>query len=614
MKKLCSMPAFALALTPLWAGSGGFDFVEVRSHLETTQVGMPLTLTGGARHSAASSLTFSFYASTTADPGELGVLAAVGEATGCNGPAGCYLQVEAPGFSQPTRRYYYLEADDGTQVARSTKILVDHAYLSAQAYAGNSFSCYLPSGTQTFSFLVPRTVVGGSSVDLTGRITGLLTPGILAASSFQWSIIDDGGLGAGLSIQDADRLFAVLQTPPVAEETNVTLALELPDLCGLTEPIHLPTEVRIEPTGIPSADLQLTFNQLPNPAISGDEVRISFVVENRGPFGAHDIRLDIFPLSNLFAVRLPDECDLRFAPGEPPPPAFPHCEWEAIAAGESVSAQLTFVTNQPLAAGFFAAVEGLTRKGQPFDPDVRNNALFVQDILVQEQEIYFAQLADGGNLIRSQIRLANPTGMDSTARLVLRDPMGDPLSIELNGVPADGELEVIVPGSGTRFLETSGVGPVLSGTATVTSDAPLQGTIVYRGNLGLAGLTAGTLLEGNFAAGITQDAMLGTRTSFSIMNLEEEEIELTFELTNATGGFLGSATERIPPVGKLARFVDELDWNPSVPLENFEGLLRVRARVVPTGDLFSARMSAAILLVGPDGLTGIAVSQGPRFQ
>ncbi|HUV13043.1 MAG TPA: hypothetical protein VMY18_05315 [Acidobacteriota bacterium] len=68
--------------------------------------------------------------------------------------------------------------------------------------------------------------------------------------------------------------------------------------------------------------------------------------------------------------------------------------------------------------------------------------------------------------------------------ILLRDDLGSPLSVDLNGVQVEGELRVSIPPQSLRVYRTDGQGPLAVGSATVVSDKPLAGVVLFSGQVG----------------------------------------------------------------------------------------------------------------------------------
>ncbi|MEE8584483.1 MAG: hypothetical protein V3T83_06475, partial [Acidobacteriota bacterium] len=103
-------------------------------------------------------------------------------------------------------------------------------------------------------------------------------------------------------------------------------------------------------------------------------------------------------------------------------------------------------------------------------------------------KLHFAQFAKGGGL-SSVITLLNRGAADASLQLDIRDDLGMPATVVLNGSQVNGQLHIDIPAFGVAILETDSQGEVVVGSVTATSDQPLAGVILFAGPLlGLAGV------------------------------------------------------------------------------------------------------------------------------
>ena len=99
----------------------------------------------------------------------------------------------------------------------------------------------------------------------------------------------------------------------------------------------------------------------------------------------------------------------------------------------------------------------------------------------------------------SQILLLNLSGDETaTAQIQFRNDAGEALTVDLNGEQVTGETQVQIAASGLQVLNTDGVGDLVVGSVSVTSDQPLAGVIVFSG-LGVG--SAGVGSRAQFAEG-----------------------------------------------------------------------------------------------------------------
>lgn len=197
----------------------------------------------------------------------------------------------------------------------------------------------------------------------------------------------------------------------------------------------------------------------------------------------------------------------------------------------------------------------------------------------------FAQFADGvegANSLFSEILLFNPDQSSSAqATLRLRDDTGAPIRVDLNGQMIDGGLTITLPPLGLRILRTDGRGELVIGSATVESDGPVSGVIVFGGVTGLAGVGSSQELADGFIAPMETDAGQGIDTGVAVVNLEDRQTTLTLSLLDPDGVTVAHAsldgTQALSADGHRALFVDHLQWDAPVDFGHFEGSLRVRS-------------------------------------
>ena len=93
-----------------------------------------------------------------------------------------------------------------------------------------------------------------------------------------------------------------------------------------------------------------------------------------------------------------------------------------------------------------------------------------------QQQLYFAQFADGLDILSSQILLLNlSTDETATAQIQLRDDNGADLTVDLNGEQITGSTQVEIAASGLAVLNTDGIGDLVAGSVSCllyTSPSP----------------------------------------------------------------------------------------------------------------------------------------------
>ena len=217
---------------------------------------------------------------------------------------------------------------------------------------------------------------------------------------------------------------------------------------------------------------------------------------------------------------------------------------------------------------------------------------------------YFAQFADGAGALASQILLMNLSGeKTATAQITLRDDDGAPLTVDLNGETVLGDKEVEIVASGLEVLKTDGVGDLVVGSVSVTSDQPLAGVIIFSGSaVGTAGVGSSAAYEKGFVAPMEVNTGSSIQTGVAMMNLETEELPLTAELLGADGTLLDTVNLTLPAQGHKAVFLDELGWSSSTDLSVFEGILRVST---------NGNISATVIQTRPGQFATMPVAANP---
>ena len=214
--------------------------------------------------------------------------------------------------------------------------------------------------------------------------------------------------------------------------------------------------------------------------------------------------------------------------------------------------------------------------------------------------LYFAQFGSGDDL-SSQILLFNPNRRTSaTARILFRDDDGDPLDVTLDGVPVNGETEVEIPANGLSTLNSNSDGPVQAGSVSVIADVQLSGSIVFGGPQGLAGVGSSLASEVGFAVSAQSNDDAGTNSGIAVVNLEDRPVTLSLVLYDAQGAPIARGSLDLQPLGHLALFVTEVEWDAAVDFSDFRGAVRV--------DSPGVRISATALLLGPGQLASLPVT------
>ncbi len=253
--------------------------------------------------------------------------------------------------------------------------------------------------------------------------------------------------------------------------------------------------------------------------------------------------------------------------------------WTAINQGLDVSQVLSLAVESNVGA-VWAGTEG---------------SLYRLEVPEEEYLLNFAQFGDGksgATFITSQIWLLNLSDSShATAVVSLRAGSGNALNVDLNGQDVSGEVTVSIPADGVAVLETDGEGPLQAGSVVVSSNQPLAGVIVFAGNAGVAGVGSSEASANGFLAPVESNKGKSINTGIAIMSLEGSDVTVTVTLYDSDRTQLAIAQIELPPMGQLARFLNELEWQGSAPdFSDFRG------QIIATP---SGRISGTVLQTHP---------------
>ncbi len=190
----------------------------------------------------------------------------------------------------------------------------------------------------------------------------------------------------------------------------------------------------------------------------------------------------------------------------------------------------------------------------------------------------FPQFADGagtGWSFASQVTLLNlDPWLPAKARLSIRQDNGTAMNVDLNGVVVNGFKDVTIPAGGVAELKTDGAGSLQVGCASVMSDRPLAGVILYGSTYGTAGVGSCAELGKTFVAPVENHTGNGVGTGIALMNLEAAASTVTIELLDENSNLKSTSTVPLAANGHAAKMVYELTWSPNVDLSNFKGTIR----------------------------------------
>jgi N-acetylneuraminic acid mutarotase len=217
--------------------------------------------------------------------------------------------------------------------------------------------------------------------------------------------------------------------------------------------------------------------------------------------------------------------------------------------------------------------------------------------LVQTETIYFPHFVTGQG-IQSEITLLNPsTAATALGAVELFGPNGDPLLLRIDGVPRS-NLSVIVPPLGSVTLRGDDAPSGLQvGWVIVSPDLVLNGTVLFSGAFGVAGVGAAEPFT-RFIASARRDAAGQVRTGLAIANTANAPATVSLVLRNERGMPVDSATVTLPPRGQVARFLEELFTTADTS--------RFRGTITATSD---APVVATVLLVTANQLATLPIGR-----
>ena len=531
-------------------------------------LGSTVLLTGQARDDGAE-LNFLFYVSTSSDPAAKGTLIAEGSASGCQSSLGCARTVEFQASPLETTHFFLLEVEDQSSSRLSSKVAVEVSPVDevGPPLAPTTRTCQCGQTEVTVDAGRPmEVVVGGEPLQLSASAEVIAGGGGISPEFFEWSILDDGGLGAGLLLEDANLKSARLLTPDLAQDASVRLRF-LANLsnCGCSD--EQAVTILADPP--PQSDLAISISDGDQPVIEKQEIVYQLNVTNSGPEAAPNVEVtSLIPPGTSFVSAQASQgmCSSEGIDVV--------CLLGGMAADASVG--LTFTLR---ADSDGDVVNTAVVSSGADELDIGNNAAVEITSVEAIHELFFAQFGEGAGALFSQIILYNlDPQRDSPATLFLRRNDGTALSVDLNGEVVNGEADILVPAGGLRVFRTDGQGEgVVVGSVTVESERPLAGVILFGGIVGLAGVGSSQELPNTFIAPMEADQALGIRTGIAVINLTSNPTNLNLRLFNSEGAEVAVGQSDLASLGHRANFLDELIDSQSVDLFNFQGLLEVSA-------------------------------------
>jgi hypothetical protein len=219
----------------------------------------------------------------------------------------------------------------------------------------------------------------------------------------------------------------------------------------------------------------------------------------------------------------------------------------------------------------------------------------------ESNTLYFAQFGNGQG-VSSTLLLINPsatTKASGTVQLLGSD--GKPLSVSINGTIQNGEFSFETPPQGIAFYKTDGEGGLVVGSAKVNSDIPIGGTILFAGDIGVAGVAA-VRPSTDFLVPIESDNSIGVQTGVALSNPSGSTVGVTFLLRDTSGALVpnGVVAVSLAGNGQLSRFAEQIFQGQGINFSQFRGTLEVVA---------AAPVSGMAILVGPGRLATLPITE-----
>jgi hypothetical protein len=170
----------------------------------------------------------------------------------------------------------------------------------------------------------------------------------------------------------------------------------------------------------------------------------------------------------------------------------------------------------------------------------------VSNIAETGETAVLPQIADGGGFVTEFI-VTNPTGAPVTCRLTFWQDSGSPLLLSLNGANPSSSYVVLVPGHGTQFLSTPGVGPSVTGWGLADHVEDLGVIAAYRLNVPNVPESEATVkgIPGTGGFAMAFDESPGYDTGFALANVSAFDTVIeNLYFYDSTGAFIFSDSSR----------------------------------------------------------------------
>ena len=184
----------------------------------------------------------------------------------------------------------------------------------------------------------------------------------------------------------------------------------------------------------------------------------------------------------------------------------------------------------------------------------------------------FAQFGDGQGLSSSLI-LVNPSPLQTAlGKAELVSSEGGALQADINGESGKSRFSFEVSPLGAGFYQTDGEGDLISGSALLQSNIPLGGTVLFSGDLGVAGVGM-VRPEKHFTVPLESQASQGVETGLALANPADAQVVVEVVLRRTDGSQIGRSNLTLAARGQLAKFPREIF--PGTDLSSFRGSLQV---------------------------------------
>jgi hypothetical protein len=162
--------------------------------------------------------------------------------------------------------------------------------------------------------------------------------------------------------------------------------------------------------------------------------------------------------------------------------------------------------------------------------------------------------------IKTTFVLTNPSNRPAGVTLTLTQDDGTPFVVPLAGEGTASAFRIDLAPGHTRLLRTTGTGPLATGAAVITSNAPIGVSALFSifsdGQLvSEAGVLDASALN---TLTVPVDTAGGTRIGIMLFNSSPVRAQLTLRLLDAEGRFVASHAQPLNAKFHEARFVDEL--------------------------------------------------------